>query len=493
MNPIGRWALPGLLAMGVAACNSGVAQTPAGDLAERSAPAMEVTSNGSARALSADFRAAASVVMPAVVRVDVTQQAPAVATNRRMPANPFGLPFDMPQQPESGLPRAGTGSGFIYDASGLVLTNRHVVDGADRVVVRLSDGREFNATTVGADANTDVAVLRLDVPDGGDLPVLALADADDIGVGEWVLAVGSPMGLDFSVTAGIVSAKGRSIGILARDGGAPLEAFIQTDAAINPGNSGGPLVDLDGRVVGINTAIQSSTGVFAGYGFAVPIGVARKVAQDLVQFGEVRRPRLGVQVTDANAADAKVFSLPSVSGAMIRSVQEGTVAAKAGLRMGDVVVALDGRPIVDASGLTTALASRKPGDEVELGVIRYGERMTLAVRLEQFSTDNERARTRAAARAPDLLGFDAAAIDGRLARELGERAGDGLVITSVEPAGSAARAGLRPGTVIRSINGTDVRTRADLDRVRSTIDAGDAVSLVVSTADGEVMINYLAR
>src|SRR5690606_27530253 len=198
-------------------------------------------------------------------------------------------------------------------------------------------------------------------------------------VGDWVLALGSPMGLDFSVTAGIVSAKGRSIGILAGESEAPVEAFIQTDAAINRGNSGGPLVDLNGRVIGINTAIQSPTGTYSGYGFAVPIDLARKVANDLVQHGAVRRPRLGVQNADVTAACVRAFWLESACGAVVKSVQSGTPAGPAGLGMGDGIVGLIGERSGSSSELMADLAEYQPGDPVKLDVVRYGERRQIEV------------------------------------------------------------------------------------------------------------------
>ena len=487
-----------LTAASLAACGT----EPAPMIEEVSAaPATEMlgaSTQGDARGLSTDFRAATNRVLPAVARIDVVSRA-TTTTTRGAPRLPQ-LPFDMPGLP--GLPergqgapmRAGTGSGFVFDATGLVMTNRHVVDGAERVNVRLSDGREFGATVVGADANTDIAVLRLDVPEGTSLPVAALGEADMMAVGDWVLAVGSPLGLDFSVTAGIVSATGRSIGILAREGDAPLEAFIQTDAAINPGNSGGPLVDLDGRVIGVNTAIESPTGSFAGYGFAVPIDLARKVANDLVQYGEVRRPRLGVQVANATDADAKVFDLPSVSGAVVRMVQSGTAADRAGVRMGDVIVALDGRAVADASALTTTLAEHQPGDELTIGIIRYGERLDVEVELEQFTRSaSPLAERGSAARGADLLGFDVQPLTPDLARRLNIDAAGGLVVTSVQPMSAAAAAGVRPGQVVKSVDGRDVESAADLERVRSGIEAGDAVSLVVSSGGNDVILNFIAR
>jgi serine protease Do len=443
-----------------------------------------------------DFRTAAAQALPAVVRIDVVQTR--AAAQRQMPEfdlpMPFGREFRMPQMPES-QPRAGTGSGVIFDARGLVMTNRHVVDGADRVRVRLSDGREFAAEVLGADPATDVAVVRLDAPEGTKFSAAALGDVDDIQVGDWVLALGSPMGLDFSVTAGIVSAKGRSIGILNGESEAPLESFIQTDAAINPGNSGGPLIDMNGRVVGINTAIQSPTGTFAGYGFAVPVDVARKVAADLVEHGAVQRPRLGVQIADATSADARVFGLDAVRGAVVRSVQDGTPAARAGLRMGDVIVGLEGREVATANALTARLAEHQPGDRVRLDVVRYGDREQFDVELERFDTAVAAKGEHTAERAAPTssFGFDVQPLTPALAQRMQLSAADGLVITSVDPLSAAAAAGVRAGQVVQRVNGTEIRGVADLEKVARGIDAGDVVSMVVRQGDADVILNFTTR
>jgi Do/DeqQ family serine protease len=441
-----------------------------------------------------DFRTAAAKALPAVVRIDVVQARSVQQRQQPMPELglpfPFGREFRVPEmQPQ---PRAGTGSGVIIDASGLVMTNRHVVDGAERVKVRLSDGREYAADVVGADPATDIAVVRLDAQ-GETFPVAELGDADDVFVGDWVLALGSPMGLDFSVTAGIVSAKGRSIGILAGESEAPLEV-IQTDAAINPGNSGGPLVDLNGRVVGINTAIQSPTGTYSGYGFAVPVDVARKVANDLVQHGVVRRPRLGVQIADVTSADARAFRLESVSGAVVKSVQAGTPAERAGVRMGDVVVGLNGQAITSSSELMADLAEFQPGDRVKLDVVRYGEREQIDVALGGF--DNASTNRRAAeddAASTRGLGFEVQPLTPELARRMDLSVTSGLAVTEVEPLGAAALAGVRPGQVIERVNGEEVRTAADLERVVRDVRDGDVVSMVVRQGDASVILNFVMR
>jgi serine protease Do len=366
------------------------------------------------------------------------------------------------------------------------------------VNVVLLDGREFTAEVIGTDPDTDVAVIRVETDGREALPLIQLGDSDQLKVGDWVLALGNPMGLTFTATAGIVSAKGRAIGILAQSSQTALEAFIQTDAAINPGNSGGPLVDLNGRVVGINTSIESQTGFFTGAGFAIPIALAHKVAQDLVQYGAVHRPRLGISIEDVNAADAEVYRLPAVTGAEIISVAPNTPAASAGLQMGDVIVAVEGEPIHTVAELQARVARFTPGDRVRVGYIRYGNRMETTVQLGEFevarAADQPRERVR---RERNPLGFNVSALPAQLANRLNLRGENIPVVSRVDPLSSAQRAQLQSGHVIRSFNGRDVRTIRDLERAASGVRTGDVVSLVVLDARAQDplprIINYRAQ
>lgn len=343
--------------------------------------------------LSAAFRGAAERALPGVVRVSVTTQPRQVAQNSmrgQRNIQPRGFPFPIPfdddgEQPQRG--GRGTGSGFVFNERGYIITNNHVVEDADRVVVTMVDGREYTATVVGSDPQTDVAVIKIDANRGEHLQPVDLGSSDQLHVGDWVIALGNPLNLQFTVTAGIVSAKGRNLNILGNRQGTGLESYIQTDAVINPGNSGGPMVDLTGRVVGINSAIESMTGVWAGNGFAIPIDLARKVANDIIEYGHVRRPRLGVGVGAISAADAEVYHLPSVSGAEITSVQPGTPAANAGVQMGDVVVQLNDMPIRTQTEFMEELARQRPGERVNLGIIRYGSRIEKTVRLAEFGSE----------------------------------------------------------------------------------------------------------
>jgi serine protease Do len=439
----------------------------------------------SAARLSAAFRAAAAVALPAVVQITTV----AVA--------------DMPQQllpfhPEGAEQRTqGSGSGFIFDERGYILTNHHVVRNALHVNVVMLDGREFTAEVIGSDADTDIAVLRIEPARGETLPVIELGDSDNLRVGDWVLALGNPLGLTFTATAGIVSAKGRSIGILAQASDTPLEAFIQTDAAINPGNSGGPLVDLNGRVVGINTAIQSPTGLWAGAGFAIPIALARKVAGDIVQYGTVHRPRLGVTIDDVNAADAEVYRLPAITGAEITSVAPGTPADRAGLQLGDVIVTIEGQAVHTVAELQARVARFQPGERIRVNYIRYGRALETTVELGEFESAQPRRTAQRPEREANPLGFNVQPLPAQMAARMGLRGENIPVVSRVDPLGPAVRSNLRQGHVIRQFNGREVRNIRELERYAGAIRSGDVVSLIVLPAGAEgavpMIVNYRAQ
>jgi serine protease Do len=496
-----KLALPGVLVAGTAAgmTLADVARDPLPDLgAQSAAPAAAVAS---ANNLSGAFRAASSAAMPGVVHVQVTQSARSVSA--QVPPELRGTPWeDMFRGQGGGAPRAGSGSGFIISPDGYILTNNHVVEGADRVNVILADKREFEARVVGRDPNTDIAVVKVDARN---LPTVRLGDADALEVGDWVLALGYPLDLGQTTTAGIVSAKGRSIGIMGRSGAeAPLEHFIQTDAAINPGNSGGPLVDLQGRVIGVNSAIASPTGFYSGYGFAVPINLARRVAEDLMRDGRVHRPMIGVEIRDATSADAEVFRLPSPNGAVVAAEPRGP-AAGAGLRLGDVIVAVDGQAVGGSGDLMEMVMRKRPGDRVALDIIRYGQRSRVELRLEEYQAEarrgqNER-RGGAAPRVeevesaaePGKLGFRAESVTPEIAQELGMDRAEGVVVSAVDAGGPAAGALVR-GMVVRRVNGRPVRSLDELREAADAVRPGQAVSVQVRLPDGrETIVNYRAR
>lgn len=442
-------------------------------------------------ALAASFRNASRSALQGVVHVQVETTARQVRGRSPFEGTPFE-DFFRGQPMPSPSPRMGSGSGFIISSDGYILTNNHVVADASRVTVVLTDRREFNGTVVGRDPNTDVAVLKIDATD---LPTVPLGDSQALEVGDWVLALGYPLSLGETVTAGIVSAMGKNIGIMQRNEGAeiPLEHFIQTDAAINPGNSGGPLVNLRGEAIGINTAIASPTGVYSGYGFAVPIALAKRVADDLIRYGTVNRPRLGVQINDVSPADIEVFGLPSAAGAVVRGVQDGP-ARDAGIELGDVIVSVDGQPIRDSGELMERVALRQPGERVTLDVVRYGEHRSLNVTLGAFenAVEVKTPQDEPTSDSVAQLGFSATELTPALANQLRIDESGGLVITDVAPGGPAPAA-LR-GLRIEQLNGRQINDLNDLREAASSLGAGSVVSVIGRTPDGErTIINYRLR
>jgi serine protease Do len=492
-----KLAVPALLAAGI-----GAGATLA-DVMERPVPVAQAQAArpslpadpASAADLSSAFRAASHAAIDAVVQVRTEVAARTVS--QQVPPEFRGTPFEeMFGGQRRMAPSAGSGSGFIIDDDGIVVTNNHVVDGATRIRVVLADKREFDARVVGRDPNTDIAVLKIE---GRGLPTVRLGDSDQLDTGDWVLALGYPLQLGQTTTAGIVSAKGRSIGIMASSNGAnaPLEHYIQTDAAINPGNSGGPLVDLQGRVIGVNSAIASPTGYYSGYGFAVPINLAKRVADDLVRYGVVHRPMLGVEIRDATTADAEVFRLPSPDGAVVGSEPSGA-AREAGIQMGDVIVALDGQPVKSRGDLMEAVMRHAPGDAVKVDYVRYGSRRSATLRLTQMDAPRTAGRSDVAAKdaessAAEKVGFSATQITPDIAQQLRMPGVRGVVITGVDPVGPSANQ-VYPGLIIDKVNGRDIETIADL---RSAIDGlrpGQVVSITGRRPDGAAtIINFRAR
>ena len=477
-----------LVGLGAGATMMDVFRDPIPDLGAQSAVPVPPVVNGLATA----FRSASRSALPGVVRVEVVVAARAVRQDMRVPDELRGTPFEEffggPRGPAR--PSMASGSGFIISPDGYILTNNHVVENATNVTVTLTDKREFNAKVVGRDPNTDVAVLKVD---GSGLPTVRLGDSDQIEVGDWVLALGYPMQLGETVTAGIVSAKGKNIGIMQQndEAQAPLEHFIQTDAAINPGNSGGPLIDLSGSVVGINTAIASQTGTYSGYGFSVPIRLAKRVADDLIRTGAVHRPKLGVQIHDVSPADKDVFGLKTAKGAYIATIPEGP-ARDAGLKLGDVIVAVDGTPINDTGDLMERIALRQPGDRVKLDVVRYGKNISATVKLGEFATERttRTANAEESGDATSKLGFQAEELTPRIAQQLRiEDGSGGVVVTRVDPMGPARV--LPTGLRVDQVNGREIQSLDDLQSAAASLKPGATVSLVGRLPDGsKTIVNY---
>ncbi len=410
----------------------------------------------SAQASLPDFRDLVKETSPAVVNISTVQ-------HQSNSMRRYGLPDDVPEifrhffgapMPRGQQEQSSLGSGFIVSKDGYILTNNHVVQGADEIIVRLNDRRELDATLIGADPSSDLAVLKVEADD---LPTVELGNSDKLEVGEWVVAIGSPFGFDYSVTAGIVSAKGRS---LPRENYVP---FIQTDVAINPGNSGGPLFNLDGEVVGINSQIYTRSGGFMGVSFAIPINVAMNVAEQLKERGKVSRGWLGVVIQEVNKDLAESFGLDKAAGALVAQVVPGSPAEEAGLQNGDIITHFNGNPIQLSSDLPHQVGRVKPGTEADVRVVRNGKRKNLEVEIGVLPDGD--GNELASANGPDeqfsnRLGVLVAELsDARRKRD-----GDGVVIKQIQR-GPASMAGLINGDVITMLNGQPVRSVDDFHRI----------------------------
>ncbi len=480
MNPHVRNGLLGLLILTspLAACarpNDAAAPTasaPAvvGSIAQSSAPQI-VTG-------LPDFTRLVEVVGPGVVNI-TAKTTPKKVRMQNVPPGMGGDDDDMPEFfrrffgpgfPQPGQSRGGMamGSGFIISPDGYVLTNRHVVDGADTVTVKLSDKREFKAKVVGSDEQYDVAVLKIDAKD---LPSVRIGNSDQLKPGQWAVAIGSPFGLDHSVTAGIISAVGRST----PENGQQYVPFIQTDVAINPGNSGGPLLNTSGEVVGINSQIFSRSGGYMGVSFAIPINLAVSAADQIKKTGKVSRAQLGAYLQELDGDKAKAFGLPDERGALIREVVPGSPAEKAGLQQGDVVRTVNGKSVDSSAELPPLIAAMAPGSKVGLGVWRDGKLRTLDATLG--------AQDAAMAGGPGndaeaLLGLSLADLDPAQRKQ----AGGGVQIVDAE--GPAAEARLQPGLVITRVGRTPVNSVAEFDKAIAGTKPGSVVMLLVRDPRG---------
>jgi serine protease Do len=423
-----------------------------------------------------DFSVLVEQYGPAVVNISVTADGTKVAARQgAMPQIPEELaPFfhGMPRQQPPG-PMHGQGSGFIIDADGIIMTNAHVVADADEVTVKLVDKREFTAKVLGSDKTTDIAVLKIDAKN---LPTVKIGNPETTRVGEWVVAIGTPFGLENTVTSGIVSAKSRS---LPDDSYVP---FIQTDAAINPGNSGGPLFNLKGEVIGINSQIFSRSGGSQGLGFAVPIDIAMQVRDQIQQTGKVSHGRLGVTIQDVNQALAQNFGLKTPAGALVGSVQKDGPAAKIGVEAGDVILKFNGKTISRSGELPPMVAGLKPGAAVTLDVWRNGAEKRLSGTVGTLDDKSEVASADKAELAKARLGVAVRPLSPEEKRS-GELT-SGVVVENV--AGAAAKAGVRSGDVIVSINNTPVKSVEQLKELVAK--SGKTVALLVQRDDARIFI-----
>lgn len=406
-----------------------------------------------------DFTIAAEKATPAVVHITSRQEATAY-NDQQQQIPEFFRDFFGDQMPQQGQrqPRVGSGSGVIISDDGYIITNNHVVADADELTVVLVDNRSYVATVIGTDPSTDLALIKIEEEA---LPFLKFANSDDVKVGQWVAAIGNPFrGLNSTVTAGIVSATGRNINIL-RDEQYAIESFIQTDAAVNPGNSGGALVNTDGDLIGINSAIASPTGAYAGYAFAIPTNIAAKVVSDLKEFGSVQRGFLGVSIQEVNAALAKEYDLSINQGVYVAEVVESGSAAAAGIQQGDVIIQVDDKKINQTSDLLSYVGRKRPGDEVNVVILRDGERQEYEMTLKTLEGATELA-SRGRVEALEDLGAEFQALTDEEAESLNINGGVKVTRTY---AGKLRQQGIRPGFIITGIAGKAVTDVDDLTEV----------------------------
>jgi serine protease Do len=450
-----------------------------------------------ASGISDAFITISQAVTPGVVRIQAEQREG--AAGNWFPSRLFeffGPRADSTQEPLP--PQVAGGSGFLVSADGYVLTNNHVIENADRITVTLSDKRVFDAEIIGRDPTTDLAVLRIP---GEGLPALALGNSDEARVGEWVIAIGNPgfddaSTLDFTVTGGIISAKGRPLRIpqILEDGETPgpnysIDDFIQTDAVINPGNSGGPLVDLRGMVIGVNTAIASTTGFSQGYGFAIPSNLVQRVVKDLVAYGHVRRPVLGITINEVAPEDAELYRLPSIAGVLVVDFAEDSPGRKAGLERHDVIITVDGKPVERVGQLQRMIAMKDPGDTVRVSVIRWGETRQFTIRLAQAPLPEISEPVRRAAPTSEAgPGVEVADLDASAARKYGYTKPGGVVISRVVPFGAADRKGVQEGLRLVAVGRTRVNDSRDARSLLRASARGSVVSLLLERPNGSTSI-----
>ena len=427
-----------------------------------------------------DFTNLVKKIGPSVVNVSTTQLRKGVQ-NRPSPfggddpASQFWEKFFGGRVPRGPQRQTGLGSGFIIDGNGTILTNYHVVDGAQRIAVTLSDGKHYDAKVIGKDQKSDIAVIQIDA--GRDLPAVTLGDSDRLEVGEWVMAIGNPFGLDHSVTSGIVSAKGRHIGA------GPYDNFIQTDASINPGNSGGPLINLQGEVVGINTAIFSQSGGNIGIGFAIPTNSVKELLPQLKDKGKVVRGYLGTTVQKITPEIADSLGLRESRGALVAEVLKGSPAERGGVNLGDIILELDRKEIKDSGDLPPLVARVTPGSTVQLKIWREGKEITLPITVGEMK-ENE-----IVASAPEGdLGLTVEPMTPEIAQSLGLERADGVVITAVAPGSAADEAGLRAGDLVTEINRRPVKNLADYNREIARTEKGKSLLFLVRRGQGSLFL-----
>jgi serine protease Do len=479
------WSATGLLAVGTATGLSAPAllesaATPASGTAQDNSSQSVISSQVIPPTTAPNYRAIVARNQAAVVGITTAgpmnisgPQEFGFADPNGDDDNPLGQVFRGAPAPRRHGVQHAQGSGFLVSPDGLVLTNAHVVDGAKEVTVKLSDHREFKAKVLGSDHSSDIAVLKIE---GHDFPSVRLGNSDQLGVGDYVLAIGEPFGLEETATAGIVSAKGRS---LPGDGYVP---FIQTDAAVNPGNSGGPLFDSTGAVVGINAQIYSNSGGYQGVSFAIPINLAVQIKDQIVKTGKVAHSRLGVEVQTLDQSLANSFKLKSPNGALVAKVAPDSAADRAGIKVGDVILKFDGASIVDAGQLSARVGAAAPGDKATLEIWRDGRTQSLTTTIGNAATAGTLADAGNDASAHARLGLALRPLSPEERRQTGVSAG--LVVEDAE--GRAAEAGIQPGDVVLSVDGTPVQS---VDQLRKMVQEHDKqIALLIQRGDARVFV-----
>jgi serine protease Do len=431
-----------------------------------------------------DFVALSKKMRPVVVNISTTQVSETRGGGQEF-SSPFGEddPFNdfwrrffggpMPRGPQR---QRSLGSGFIIDADGSILTNNHVVENASKIVVKLSDEQEYEAKVIGRDPKTDIAIIKVNAK--GKLIAATFGDSDTLEVGEWVMAIGNPFGLDSTVTSGIVSAKGRHIGQ------GPYDNFIQTDASINPGNSGGPLINLRGEVIGINTAIFSRTGGNIGIGFAIPINLVKELLPQLKGKGKVTRGYLGVLIQRVTPEISESLGMDKARGALVANVSKDGPAEKAGVKVGDVIVEFDGKEVKDSGDLPIIVARTPVEKKVRMKVLRDKKEMTLTVAVGELKDEE------VVATAPEKgeLGLTVQKLTPQMAESLGLEKAEGVVVTAVEPGSAADESGIRRGDVILEIDRKPVRSLEDYRKLAATIRKGRGVLFLVRRGDSTLFL-----
>ncbi len=448
------------------------------------------TGNSSEKAAPLDLTTAiadvAQEAMPAVVHIEVIQRVEVPVPVFPFEGDPFfRYFFGVPQGPRSYKKELrGIGTGMIIDKEGYIVTNNHVISGATKIIVKMATGEEFPAKIVGTDPKTDLAIIKIKPP--ATIPYLTFGNSDKLRVGEWVVAIGNPRGLEQTVTAGIISAKHRT-GILDPTS---YQDYIQTDAAINPGNSGGPLLNLRGEVIGINTAIISESGGFEGIGFAIPSNIAKAITEDLIKTGKVNRGWLGLSLQDITPALGKKLNLPMYKGALVSSVFKNSPAEKAGIMSGDVIISWDSWPIESAHDFRNRVATAKPGKKVEIELWRQGKKLVVQAEVSVYKPTSlkvavEKSEVR------KKLGMEVKEISIMEAKRKRLDKREGVLVTKVDPQGPAGRAGIEPGDIIYQMKNQAIRGLSDYLRLLAQIQSGEEVLLLLR--DGRTGdLGYLA-